>query len=653
MTDNLNERTLTLTDRLETKELADGTRLLKQTDRATYLALKPGLFSVLTAFDGARTVQQVLLHLLRTGAHPDIKAFYDLVTESARLGFLVDRGSADSGSRLGPEAAPWAWGWPAPTAKRVSLLFAFVGICGFLSAFLSGDVLLPTDTPGLVAAAAMTACILSIAGMLAGCVLHGSGRSVYELRQRWDRGVPYLGVDTRDAFMGGRECEVAVALQALATPLVVAAASRVLNSPPGLFASLLALLLLSFPFGGTPACDLLHALFRKSHQLPHCTPAFVRRKLVHQLLNWRQTLAEDNYVTFHAAYAIFWLGVVIKLAAGFIDRQGSDLVYVLVTTPSVGATLEALVVFGLLAAMAVVPVICQVLVLVHNATVLLAPVRAPAERRVRRRPSGTARKPGQAETVEFLKSTLLFAPMRPEHLNELVEHFEFTVVRSRTTVIRERDRGDALFVVYSGEVSVLREDGTGHEREIARLREGDVFGEIALLEDVPRTASVVSLTEAELLVLDRETFDRLVVSSLGAGEVKTIIQTCGFLRRSELFSGLSDRAIVAVAHEFVHRDIPEGTRVVTQGDANDRFYLVYDGEFGVERDGEQKAVLRQGDFFGEISLLRDVPATATVAARSASRCLTLDRGAFYGFLSSDAFAGYMIAQTAERREAEG
>ena len=653
MTDDLNQRTLALTGRLETQELADGTRLLKQVERATYLALDPTLFAVLTEFDGQRTVQQILLHLLRTGAHPDIKAFYDLVTESVRLGFLSDNEGAEGGATSVPAAIRWSWGWPAATATRVSSLLIVVGVCAFVSAFLAGDVLLPRGTAGLVASVVMAACVLSIAGLLSACALHGCGRTVYDLRLRWDRGVPYLGIDTCDAFMGGRACEIAVALQALAVPFAVAAASQIFHSPAGLFASLLSLLLLSFPFGGTPGCDLLHALFRKSHQLPHCTPAFVRRRLVHQLLHWKETLAEDSYVTFHAAYAIFWLGVVVKLAAGFVDREGSELVYVLVTAPTVGATVEALVVFGLLAAMAVVPVICQVLVLVHNASVLLAPVRSPAERRIRRKGSGSMPAPGKAETLEFLTSTLLFAPIPSERLGEVAERMELTVVKPRTTIIRERDRGDALFVIYSGEVSVLKEDETGHEREIARLREGDVFGEIALLEDVPRTASAVSVTEVELLVLDRATFERLVVSSLGAGEVRTIIQTCGFLRRSELFAGLSDRAVVAIAHEFVLRDIPVGTRVVTQGDANDTFYVVYEGEFEVEKDGARRAVLKAGDFFGEISLLRDVPATASVAARTDSRCLTLDRRAFYDFLSREAFAGYMIATIAERRGAEG
>ena len=76
-------------------------------------------------------------------------------------------------------------------------------------------------------------------------------------------------------------------------------------------------------------------------------------------------------------------------------------------------------------------------------------------------------------------------------------------------VFHEGDRGDWLYVVTDGEVEVLKRNGGGTETSLRRLGPGECFGEIALVSDRPRTATVRAVTATNVLAVDREAFQAL------------------------------------------------------------------------------------------------------------------------------------------------
>jgi CRP-like cAMP-binding protein len=86
-------------------------------------------------------------------------------------------------------------------------------------------------------------------------------------------------------------------------------------------------------------------------------------------------------------------------------------------------------------------------------------------------------------------------------LEQLVTRLSRLRVAAGETVFRQGDHCDRFYVVATGEVAVAVD---GHER--VELRAGDYFGEIALLRDVPRTATVRAQTDTELLALERDVF---------------------------------------------------------------------------------------------------------------------------------------------------
>jgi MFS family permease len=100
------------------------------------------------------------------------------------------------------------------------------------------------------------------------------------------------------------------------------------------------------------------------------------------------------------------------------------------------------------------------------------------------------------------------------------------------------------------------------------------------------------------------------------------------LRAVPFFTALPETAVERLASAAARVQVSAEEEVVKQGETGDRFYVVAAGELGVIVDGAEVTTLHDGDYFGEIALLRDVPRTATVRARRDSTLLALDRDDF-------------------------
>jgi CRP/FNR family cyclic AMP-dependent transcriptional regulator len=82
-----------------------------------------------------------------------------------------------------------------------------------------------------------------------------------------------------------------------------------------------------------------------------------------------------------------------------------------------------------------------------------------------------------------------------------------------TVLFHEGDRGEEMFVLQSGKVKISRQV-RGVEKTIATVMKGDFFGEMAILNDKPRSATAETIVESEMLVIDRKTFDTLLRSNV-------------------------------------------------------------------------------------------------------------------------------------------
>src|SRR5206468_3623990 len=147
----------------------------------------------------------------------------------------------------------------------------------------------------------------------------------------------------------------------------------------------------------------------------------------------------------------------------------------------------------------------------------------------------------------------------------------------------EGDPGDALYVIVEGEVSVTAE---GPPRvEMARLGAGSFIGEVALMTDQPRSATIIAVVDAELLRIDRGTLKHVLATH---GEVLAAVLRFvrdrlvdRWTRTSPLFRPFEPSERAALANRFKFLEIDAGSVLLGAGARPDGLYIVLAGQFAV------------------------------------------------------------------------
>ena len=182
------------------------------------------------------------------------------------------------------------------------------------------------------------------------------------------------------------------------------------------------------------------------------------------------------------------------------------------------------------------------------------------------------------------------------------------------------------------------EETSGLVHEAAHLGAGDFFGEVALLEEVSRTATVRAEGEVEVLSLDRGSFLKLL-DELGVSPdvVLTQIRNAAFVRHHRFFhtvpaSKLGDLLTRIAEHKLQKDDV-----VVRQGEGGRSLYIIREGTCVVDHTADggdvlEVAQLGVGDHFGEIALLGDGVRTATVRAAEEAVVLEVPHDLFQDVL---------------------
>jgi len=227
-----------------------------------------------------------------------------------------------------------------------------------------------------------------------------------------------------------------------------------------------------------------------------------------------------------------------------------------------------------------------------------------------------------------LEHCFLFTGMDEDQENKVIDAMEEKKVKTGDTIIKQYDDGDFFYVIDSGTYDVMKETDRANEpgvyKKVFAYDNKGSFGELALMYNCPRAASVVATADGVLWAVDRHLFRQIVVQETARKRMRHE----DFLRRVPALSKLSQHHISQFADGLHAKTFASGAKIVTQGEIGDAFYVVEKGECVATQGDTEVGRILAGEYFGERALLKNEPRAANVTAIGETRCLSLDRATF-------------------------
>ncbi len=234
------------------------------------------------------------------------------------------------------------------------------------------------------------------------------------------------------------------------------------------------------------------------------------------------------------------------------------------------------------------------------------------------------------EAVRVLHELPVFGRLPAEVRAVVVDAFEPVAFDFGGVIVAEGDEADAFYVIVSGSARVVGHAEASEEVSLHVLRQGDYFGEIGLLADSTRIATVRAREPVEAFRLERGVFRALVNrypavrdTFAGIGRTRTALN---FLQLHSVFASLPPEGLAEMAGSLEPLQAEPGETVIHAGGEMGSLYFVESGRLRIVRNGAVVEYLHAGDFFGELSVLHHGRREATVEASTPCRLLALGPG---------------------------
>jgi CRP-like cAMP-binding protein len=301
--------------------------------------------------------------------------------------------------------------------------------------------------------------------------------------------------------------------------------------------------------------------------------------------------------------------------------------------------------------------IAVALIVAHNAFYvlymsLLAPLTQLANNYLRHRKSHRLDFYNSKEILAELRKLPLFSYLNRELIEMIVGRSELKEYKRGAPVIVQGDTATHIYVLIKGSLQVRLQQSTGLSREVSEILPVSIFGEIAVIEEAKRSAGVVTTRDSIVLEIPASQIRQIADENLHSHEIESFrnaILVNQFFTSAPVFRDLSEE----IMDQFISKGKIEAFKsdqiIFRQGDPGDGFYLILRGSVGVSVGGKPISRIKQGGFFGEISMIADVSRTATVYAIDSTQVLKIGREAFWDILSLDINMAMFIESVGEMR----
>ena len=245
-------------------------------------------------------------------------------------------------------------------------------------------------------------------------------------------------------------------------------------------------------------------------------------------------------------------------------------------------------------------------------------------------------KPQQDKIAAAVKNNFLFKQLDEEQYKQVIDAIGEKKVKSGEVVIKQGDVGDFFYIVDDGSLSVYVKSaaaGAGDDgkygKKVTSYAAGGSFGELALMYNAPRAATVIADKDSSLWALDRVTFRHILMNS--TFRKRKMYDT--FLSEVSILKSLESYERSKIADALESCVFEDGQVVIKQGDVGETFYIIEQGEaLAKQKDDHGKEhdlpSMKKGDYFGELALVLNKPRAATIIAKGKLKCVSLNKQAF-------------------------
>jgi CRP-like cAMP-binding protein len=254
----------------------------------------------------------------------------------------------------------------------------------------------------------------------------------------------------------------------------------------------------------------------------------------------------------------------------------------------------------------------------------------------------------------------LFSDLPRDAFIEILVQMTMREMSPGDCVIREGEVGNSFFVLAQGKVRVSRRTDDGSDTILAYLTDGAFFGEMALLQDGARTASVIVEEDSQIFELSKPLLDKVVEQFPSVAKVLRNFYTQRLLSTAmaihPLFRPFGPNERRALMELFKSKPFKANDVLLEEGKKGEGLYILLTGTLEVTKvkDGApvQIAELVAGDMFGEISLLTNRPTVATVRAVTDCFVLRLSKKNFDELIMTHPQVLELVSQISDERQTE-